>query len=219
MAKLREGILGGLSGAVGTVVGGRWRDVDYIRSKPAIVRNPNTEAQQAQRKRFALMIRLMKRIRLYINEGFALETERRTPMNNAMSVNLKNAIQGTFPDFEISFPDLMVARGDLKKPAGAGVEVTPPDTVTFSWTDNSGRASAKASDIALALIINYDSDDLEYDIENHTRADASLTLQVPPEWYGDTLECYLAFKSEDGAEVSNSVYLGSVVVEDPEGSG
>src|SRR5690554_5177519 len=100
MAKLREGILGGLSGKVGTVVGGRWRDVDYIRSKPAIVRNPNTESQQKQRTRFSMLIKLLKRIRPFINEGFIENQGKQTPMNSAMSVNLKNAVQGEFPDFE-----------------------------------------------------------------------------------------------------------------------
>jgi hypothetical protein len=31
MAKISQGILGGFSGTVGTVVGGHWRGIDYMR--------------------------------------------------------------------------------------------------------------------------------------------------------------------------------------------
>jgi len=33
MGKIEKGILGGFSGKVGTVVGGNWRGIDYMRSK------------------------------------------------------------------------------------------------------------------------------------------------------------------------------------------
>jgi hypothetical protein len=33
MAKLPQGILGPVSGSVGTIVGASWKDTDYIRSK------------------------------------------------------------------------------------------------------------------------------------------------------------------------------------------
>lgn len=70
MAKLSSGILGGISGTVGNVVGGRWRGINYIRSKPTSVKNPNTEAQRTQRMRFRLVITLLKKIRLFITIGF-----------------------------------------------------------------------------------------------------------------------------------------------------
>lgn len=89
MAKLSSGILGGISGTVGNVVGGRWRGIDYIRSKPANVKNPNTEAQQAQRMRFKLVIEFLKRIRPLIKVGFQDGARNQTFFNRAMSVNIK----------------------------------------------------------------------------------------------------------------------------------
>jgi len=52
MAKIPNGILGTLTGKVGGVVGGQWKDVNYIRSyvKPG---NPNTVAQQVQRTKMS----------------------------------------------------------------------------------------------------------------------------------------------------------------------
>jgi len=33
MAKIEHGILGGFSGKVGTVIGGTWKGIDFMRSK------------------------------------------------------------------------------------------------------------------------------------------------------------------------------------------
>ena len=34
MGKIGKGILGGISGKVANVVGGNWKGIDYLRSKP-----------------------------------------------------------------------------------------------------------------------------------------------------------------------------------------
>jgi hypothetical protein len=37
-------------------------------------------------------------------------------------------------------------------------------------------------------------------------------IALPADWLGDNVEVYLGFISEDAKAVSNSVYLGSVIV-------
>jgi len=55
MGKILSGILGGFSGKVGPVVGGKWKDIDYMRSY-VIPANPNTAGQQTVRTRFAELV-------------------------------------------------------------------------------------------------------------------------------------------------------------------
>ena len=55
MGVINQGILGGFSGKVGPVVGGKWKDVDYMRSY-VIPSNPNTVGQQAVRTKFAGLV-------------------------------------------------------------------------------------------------------------------------------------------------------------------
>ena len=52
MAKIRSGILGNIRGKVSGVVGGQWKDINYLREyvKPA---NPNTTHQQTQRTKMS----------------------------------------------------------------------------------------------------------------------------------------------------------------------
>ena len=44
MGKISQGILGGFSGKVGTVIGGNWKGIDYMRSKASKVTNPKIES-------------------------------------------------------------------------------------------------------------------------------------------------------------------------------
>jgi hypothetical protein len=55
MGKINSGILGGFSGKVGPVVGGKWKSIDYMRSY-VIPANPNTPAQQTVRTKFSALI-------------------------------------------------------------------------------------------------------------------------------------------------------------------
>ena len=52
MGKIKQGILGGFRGTVGTVIGSSWNGIAYMKGKPQSVRNPRTDAQVQQRNFF-----------------------------------------------------------------------------------------------------------------------------------------------------------------------
>lgn len=52
MGIIKQGILGGVSGKVGSVVGTSWKGRAVLKSLPQSVANPNTEGQAAQRTSF-----------------------------------------------------------------------------------------------------------------------------------------------------------------------
>ena len=45
MGRISKGILGGFSGTVGTVVGGNWKGIDYMRSKTTSRKSGSSIAQ------------------------------------------------------------------------------------------------------------------------------------------------------------------------------
>ena len=103
MARLTNGALGGFSGKVGSVVGCRWKDVDYIRSLPRInkKRKP-TPAQVAARAKFTFLNTWLKKMTSFVAIGFANYSGRMTGMQAAHSCNAK-AVTGVYPDFSIDF--------------------------------------------------------------------------------------------------------------------
>ena len=56
MGKIKQGILGGFRGTVGTVVGSSWNGIAYMKGKPQSVKNPKTDAQLQQRGFFRDLI-------------------------------------------------------------------------------------------------------------------------------------------------------------------
>ena len=52
MGKIKQGILGGFRGKVGTVIGASWNGISYMRGLAQSVKNPKTAAQTTQRSFF-----------------------------------------------------------------------------------------------------------------------------------------------------------------------
>ena len=211
MGTIKQGILGGFSGKVGNIVGASWRGIDYIRSMPASVRNPRTVAQVSQRTRFALIGKMLKTFVPVIRVGFAGSTGTgKSAFSVAMSYNVKNAVSGLSPDFEIDFPLVKLTSGELYG-AGNAAATSGAGSLSFVW-DSDLLNNAAATDKVILMAYNHMLNESAYDVDAATRADGSGSLAVPPTWDGEQVDTYLALYSADGKLISNSVHTGRVEV-------
>ena len=209
MGTIKKGILGGFSGKVGTVVGGSWKGISYMRSLPQSVKNPRTPGQVSQRSKFALTLALLKPMTALLRTGWKLYAHRQSPFNAATSYTLANAITGNYPDYEIDPGKVLVSRGSLT-PAANGMVVAAGGSIEFAWDDNSGMGSAKQTDKTLIAVLNPAKGEAITNDAGADRMTGEQSVPVPADWMGDSTEIYLGFISEDGKEVSNSVHLGTV---------
>ena len=69
------------------------------------------------------------------------------------------------------------------------------------------------TDFAMLLAYNVDKQEAIYDMTSTCRGDEGTSLSYPSNWVGDKVHIYLAFVSEDGTLVSDSVYVGSETIE------
>lgn len=113
MGIIKQGVIGGFSGKVGNVIGASWKGIAYMRIRPTSVANPKTDAQLDHRMRFTVTLRFLQPLTQFLKIGFKNYAVKMTPFNNAMSYNFRNAIQGTYPNFTIDYPNAMVSRGQL----------------------------------------------------------------------------------------------------------
>ncbi len=211
MGTIKQGILGGFSGKVGTVIGSSWNGVSYMRAQAQSIKNPRTEAQMEQRTKFALTIAFLKPIVGYIRTGYKTYANGRTTYNAAMSYIVKNCIAGEYPDYTVDYEQALVARGSLQPASGAQATIAD-GTINLTWTDNSGMGDALTTDMAMPLVINPQKSEAVYSTAAASRSAEALELTLPPNWEGDTVIAYLAFISLDGDSVSNSTYLGELTV-------
>ena len=211
MGKISQGVLGGFSGKVGNIVGGTWKGIDYMRIKPANVSNPRTEGQVDQRSKFSTTLKFLQSMTDFLRVGFKMYANKMTQFNAAMSYNLNNAITGSYPNFTIDYPNALVSRGGLTGALNPGVS-SSGGLVAFTWDDNSGTGSALPTDKALLVVFNPTKGESVYDTAGAVRPTTSQNLAMPNDYIGDDVEVFIGFISEDGKEVSNSTYIGSVTV-------
>lgn len=212
MGIISKGILGGFSGKVGTVVGGNWKGIDYMRSKGNGSRNANpTQAQHAQQLKFALSMRLLQTMSALLAISFRHFAVKKTGINSALSYTLKNAIAGTYPNFSISYPDLLVSRGDLPNVLAPTATMGAGGVLTYAWTDNSGVGIAKATDKAILVAYCPELNQTIYTTGSADRSVLTDTLLLAP-FTGRQVETYIGFISESNLNVAASIYTGQHTV-------
>lgn len=212
MGKISQGILGGFSGKVGNVIGGNWKGIDYMRVRPASVSNPQTEGQVDQRSKFSTVLGFLQPLRGFLKIGFRGYAIKMTEFNSAMSYNVKNAVIGVYPDYVIDFESALISRGGLTGALNPTVNSPGVGQVQFNWVDNSIDGNARPTDRAMVLVYNPARNEAVYVNDGSARSIGNHALTVPDQYSGDTVYTFIAFISEDRKEVSNSKYVGELIV-------
>lgn len=206
MGQIKQGILGGFSGRVGTVVGSSWKSVHYMRALAVSISNPRTLKQQVQRNKFTTSMSFLKAITPYVRVGYKGYSQNVTPFNAAMSYILRHGITGDGLNLTVNYPRVLVARGSLM-PAFNAAATSTGGKVSFTWTDNSETGDALSTDIAMPLVYNKAKGEAIYSMDAATRADGKAELELPSSWADDALAVYLAFRSDNGERMANSICL------------
>jgi hypothetical protein len=209
MARFKKGILGGFSGTVGTVIGGSWNGIDYMRSLPTPSNAPASPAQEVQRARFSVMTAFMQSVKQLVNIGFRDYAKEMSAYNAAFSYNLRNAITGNHPDIRIDYPSVLITRGSLPNAANPSVSVTDA-IISFNWTNNSGSGNAKGTDIVIAAAYCPSLKQCMYST-NAGRSSAGVTLDVS-QFSSREVQTWISFISVAGDEVATSLHLGQLNV-------
>lgn len=204
MAKIKQGILGGFSGKVASLVGTSWKGRAVMKSLPLSVANPRTESQVGQRNKFSKVAELASQIL----------TQFVQPVENPISGNI-SGYNLFCKDNKTAFD----AVGDLVPAnlcAGGGKIInleTPSvfvDTVNseldLSWMNSVDLSALRKTDNVFAFALR--EDDLALFLlkaaatrndENAVLApvDRSTTISV-----GDKFAVVYACVSADGRDVS-----------------
>jgi hypothetical protein len=209
MASIKKGILGGFSGKVGTVVGGRWKGIDYMRSIP-VGNTSSSTAQLAQRAKFALAAGFIRSLGALVNFSFKDAGQNMTGKNSALSYALKNAVIGQYPELAIDYSLVQVARGTLPNANSPAAAAQTQGRIAFTWENNSGTGQAGTRDKAILVAYLPERDACVF-AKTADRSAGSATLDVPS-FAGREVHTWLAFITEKGEDVSPSIYTGKIAV-------
>ena len=212
MGKYKKGILGHFRGKIGTVIGSVWNGVHYMRSLSDITDNP-TAAQLNVRGRMSLVGKFMKRLKFLVNVGYQQFTNGTTPMNAAVGYHLKNAVTGTnVANYAMNYTKVMFSVGDLAKPVGFATAATAVAKIDFSWLNNAPAIGTGGTDMATFLVYCKTRDEFVTLERVVPRSALTYSMQLPPEFSQEEMECWMGFVSIDGKRVSDSVYMGQQMI-------
>ena len=207
-------ILGEFSGKVGNVVYGSWKGIPYVRSMPESVANPRTVGQLEQRAKMTTIVKFLQPLKVFLRVGFKSKTANMSAFNAATSYFFKNALTGTYPEYEIDYSKAMVSQGTLPGALHPSVRLTIPGEMEFRWDDNSNVIDARGDDKVMLMVYNPGKQEAVTIMRGHTRTSESQSITIPSSFVGDEVQCYIAFQSYWEKEVSDSMYVGGIVVEE-----
>ena len=113
--------------------------------------------------------------------------------------------------YAISYPAVLVSRGDLPNALGPAIVMGAGSILTFNWTDNSGVGIAKNTDKAILAAYCADLNQCIYTTGGAQRDALTDSLNLLP-FAGKEVQTYIGFISEDGNNVASSSFTGAVMV-------
>ena len=132
--------------------------------------------------------------------------------NAAMSINIQNALVGTYPLYQIDYSKAQVSRGTLPGALNPTAATTVPGEIEYTWDNNSDDTNAMPDDKVLLVVYNPAKQHAVTLVDSNTRVSGSQTITVPATFAGDEVKCYISFQNASQSVLSNSRFAGSVMV-------
>lgn len=212
MATFVNGILGGFSGKVGTVIGSYWNGIEYMRSRAAHVSQPNTPAQLEQRAKFALVGKFIRPLIPFLRVSYKSLAVKKSAFNVAMAHTLENAVTGVYPALEIDYTKVLVSQGLLLGAENATATSTTANTINFTWNDNSEDYGANPTDKVVLVVYCPALQKFVTSIGTAIRAEGSQVLTLPTVFSSQAVQTYIGFCNAAMDEFSNGEFMAVVTV-------
>ncbi|NQX43255.1 hypothetical protein SAMN05421820_11616 [Pedobacter steynii] len=172
--------------------------------KPSIKQLANYQAMQ-------VTMSLVKPMKEFIRNSFELEARGtvKNAHNLAVSYNKKQALQGEYPNISVDYSKVVLSYGTL--PGARDFSMSKTETeLTLNWNPESYTGGHDGDDI-LMILLYYPSRKYGRSFLNASRRDSGeVILPLSEVYIHEPIEAYACFKSADGKQISNSIYLGNI---------
>ena len=157
MGKIKKGILGGFSGKTGTVVGGSWKGIEYMRSLATSVANPKTAAQVTVRSNFKTIASIMAKANPITKLSNWSNAKKQSAFNAAVRINYDSAIVNDEIDLErLSFGEF--SRVGLTNLHAAFENDETNFSLDLTWVNDADGSVSFADDMVVVVIVRTSAD-------------------------------------------------------------
>ena len=209
-----KGYMGDQIGKLGPAVGRKWKGKMVYSSYQGKVHDPNTEAQQLMRARFAKLAKLAATMyqALAIGMKSYAKSSRITEGNAFLKINY-SAIQGESADsLQVTYSDLMVSKGTMTGVRFGTPVFTEPSQVQVPIAANhSGTYGTSGQDVVYVALYNEELGTSALSDGTALRGDSSVSVEVPSGWQGTKVYVYgfvVGGDTSNRGNNSDSEYVG-----------
>ena len=214
MGKIKQGILGGFKGKVGTVIGASWNGIAYMRGLAQSVKNPKTAAQLQQRAYFKDLQGLVGQLTDEQLQSLFPTVMRGMTRRNMLTRQLAAAAAVTGDVKAVDLAQLEgIGNGERIDSPMLESMVTVTDDVLDIYAEAAAAESIGKPAEANFIAVAYNVTKRKIGIFNTDVTDPSMGVSVPVDnWaeQGDTVRFYLTYATN-----GQNVYLrgfGSFII-------
>jgi hypothetical protein len=217
MATVSKRVLGNMRGRLADAVFSKWKTLYVAKGRPGKRKNKNPDAPLSkQNLRIQMISTAQSYFADYISIGFSSKYAKATPYTRALKNNLKHAIKGTYPDFEIDYSKFIVSQGPREVAWGGKMYFEPSSFLRVTWKIPKVCDVNEIGDDTAYIVVYQPGGKFVYTFKHgrFTALRRDLTyrarLTYDPELPGGGIvHVWIFFISPDGKQSSDSIYLGS----------
>lgn len=209
MARLQQGINGPGQGRVGNVIMYEMYGKTYLRSRPSGYKDKKSEKQLAQRQRLKLAQNLVRDLNLLIRITMQEMSTGRSTYHTAVSMNLKEAIEGDYPNQYVNAEKVILSKGNLTLPDSESFKKTD-EGILLEWsTENQQAGFNKPSDNLIWCMKDLETFTYnDYQITTIKRHLGKALLPVPQS--RKPVELWIMFRGADEMNISDTKWVGTI---------
>lgn len=204
MGIIKQGILGGFKGKVGSVVGGAWKGIATMRSMPLSVANPRTPSQVNNRDRNTAVLALAQAVSVsFIRTYWNRFAKSMSGFNMFMSVN-KSVYNPVTLGY--NWANLVVSNGTISPPVVTSIDQSESGFIDVGFSYSLADTTRLLSDVVGIVVVNSNRMTGTAS-DNIVNTEESFSAPVPAGTeIGDVLYVYLVSRRADGTLTSSTTF-------------
>jgi hypothetical protein len=210
MKNSKKGLQVCQNGALGPVKNDEEKKLSLSGRRPAekmTITNPNS----IERNRHRIMMNFLSPLTGFMNMIYKKIRGKNSGLNKVFGHNIREALAGHYPKFEIDLNKVIISTGDLPNPWFMSFSSPSVGKISFFWLDDNGFDGSLPTDKMFIAVFNTNTRSWSAELDAARRMDCRCEMDVL-EFRGKNVRVYLGFVTEDLARTSTSEYLGSVKV-------
>lgn len=224
MATLKKGINGGFSGKAGSVIGSRWRGINYIKglSNNRKQNKPPSAAQLIQREKFILLSRMFNSCSELLSLSFPSDRRNdKTGVHRAIERNMKSDRVFEIRNEKLVFkPEGVIwSRGARLLPQSYSIKEADGKRIDISWDERDhgigdlsplSRGATGPDDLVFVILYNEKINSLFGSFGVRHRSEGKLSLFAPAASRDIEYHAYLFLSDPQYCKFSETCFLGTV---------